>query len=64
MISVGFYKNNRLRLGVKTNKGILDVEAASIKFPYIKNVPKSVNELISLGEQAKQGLMKLNWLEL
>lgn len=59
MISVGFYKNNRLRLGVKTNKGILDVEAASIKFPYIKNVPKSVNELISLGEQAKQGLMKL-----
>ncbi|MED1471408.1 fumarylacetoacetate hydrolase family protein [Bacillus salipaludis] len=59
MITVTFYKNDRLVLGVKTNRGVLDIEAAYVKFPYINNIPKTVFELVTLGETAKQGLQRL-----
>jgi 2-keto-4-pentenoate hydratase/2-oxohepta-3-ene-1,7-dioic acid hydratase in catechol pathway len=59
MITVTFYKEDRLSLGVKTTKGILDIEAASKKFPFIKNVPKTVFDLISQGESAQQGWQRL-----
>lgn len=59
MITVTFYKDEQLVLGVKTNRGILDTEAASTRFPYIKDIPKTVLELITGGERAKQGLKRL-----
>jgi 2-keto-4-pentenoate hydratase/2-oxohepta-3-ene-1,7-dioic acid hydratase in catechol pathway len=58
MISVTFYKGNRLVLGIKTEKGILDVEAASMKFPSI-NVPRSVYDLITEGESLQQEISRL-----
>lgn len=59
MISTTFYKDDRLVLGIKTNKGILDVEAASLKFPFIQDLPKTVSELISHDTKAKQALSRL-----
>jgi 2-keto-4-pentenoate hydratase/2-oxohepta-3-ene-1,7-dioic acid hydratase in catechol pathway len=58
MISVTFYKGNRLALGIKTEKGILDVEAASMKFPS-NNFPRSVYDLITEGENLQQEISKL-----
>jgi 2-keto-4-pentenoate hydratase/2-oxohepta-3-ene-1,7-dioic acid hydratase in catechol pathway len=59
MITVTFYKEKELRLGVKTDKGILDIEAAIVKFSKIGDIPISVEELISKGEKGKQALEKL-----
>lgn len=59
MISVTFFKEDRLALGIKTAKGILDVEAASNNYPFINNVPKTVTELISHGEHAQKVLSRL-----
>jgi 2-keto-4-pentenoate hydratase/2-oxohepta-3-ene-1,7-dioic acid hydratase in catechol pathway len=59
MITVTFYKDDRLVLGIKTEKGILDVEAASLKIPSKKDVPRSVNDLINQGEKAQQEILKL-----
>lgn len=59
MISVTFYKGNRLVLGIKTEKGILDVEAASMKFPSINNVSRSVYDLITEGENLQQKISRL-----
>lgn len=59
MISVTFFKEDRLALGIKTAKGILDVEAASNTYPFINNVPKTVTELISHGEHAQKVLSRL-----
>ncbi|WP_246147056.1 fumarylacetoacetate hydrolase family protein [Bacillus massilioanorexius] len=54
MISVTFYKDKRLVLGIKTEKGILDVEAASTKFPYINNIPLSVYDLINIEDMHEE----------
>jgi 2-keto-4-pentenoate hydratase/2-oxohepta-3-ene-1,7-dioic acid hydratase in catechol pathway len=59
MITVTFRKDNRLVLGVKTEKGILDVQAAAAKQPVSGNVPVSVSDLISRGEEGKQALARL-----
>lgn len=59
MITVTFYKDNQLRFGVKTDKGILDVEAAIAKFPELVDTPISVPELISKGEKGKQALARI-----
>ncbi|QIZ06450.1 fumarylacetoacetate hydrolase family protein [Priestia megaterium] len=59
MITVTFYKEKELRLGVQTDKGILDVEAAIVKFSKLDDIPISVGELISKGEKGKQALEKL-----
>src|SRR4051812_38705160 len=59
MISVTFYKGHRLVLGVKTHKGILDVEAAASKFPFINNVPITSFDLITQGDSSKQALLRL-----
>lgn len=59
MISVTFYKGNQLVLGIKTEKGILDVEAASMTFPSIKDVPRSVYDLITEGETLQQEISRL-----
>lgn len=58
MITVTFYNDNRFILGVKTDKGILDVEAAIAKFPEL-DAPISVQGLISKGEKGKQELARL-----
>jgi 2-keto-4-pentenoate hydratase/2-oxohepta-3-ene-1,7-dioic acid hydratase in catechol pathway len=59
MITVTFYKENQLRLGVKTEKGILDVEAAITKFTKLDDIPFSVRDLISKGVKGKQSLARL-----
>ncbi|MFP3126176.1 fumarylacetoacetate hydrolase family protein [Ectobacillus funiculus] len=59
MITVTFYKEKELRLGVKTDKGILDIEAAIVKLSKLDDIPISVGELISKGETGKQALEKL-----
>ncbi|MEH7125184.1 fumarylacetoacetate hydrolase family protein [Bacillus sp. JJ1532] len=59
MISVTFVKGDRLALGIKTDKGILDVEAAANNYPFINNVPKTVTELINHGEHAQKVLSRL-----
>lgn len=64
MITVTFYKEDRLVLGARTDRGILDIEAASAKFPFIDGVPKTVNELITQEETAQQALERLMELSL
>jgi 2-keto-4-pentenoate hydratase/2-oxohepta-3-ene-1,7-dioic acid hydratase in catechol pathway len=59
MITVTFYKENQLRLGVKTDNGILDVESAIVKFSNIEDIPLDVRDLISKGEKGKQALARL-----
>lgn len=58
MITVIFHKDQRLHLGVKTEKGILDVEAALAVYPEV-DVPVSVVEVIAKGEEGKQSLSRL-----
>ncbi|MEW9669887.1 fumarylacetoacetate hydrolase family protein [Ammoniphilus sp. 3BR4] len=58
MITVTFIKDQKTLLGVKTEKGIMDVEAASVHYPEVQ-APLSVKELISRGEEGKQALMTL-----
>lgn len=59
MITVIFRKDEQLALGVKTDKGIFDVEAAIHKHPEVRNVPHSVSALISQGEEGEQRLNRL-----
>ncbi|USG67379.1 fumarylacetoacetate hydrolase family protein [Brevibacillus ruminantium] len=59
MITVAFRKENGLALGVKTEKGILDVQAAVEQHPEWSGVPVSVSDLISGGEESKQALSRL-----
>jgi 2-keto-4-pentenoate hydratase/2-oxohepta-3-ene-1,7-dioic acid hydratase in catechol pathway len=58
MITITFQKDQRLHLGVKTEKGILDVEAALAVYPEV-DVPLSVAELIAKGESGKKSLARL-----
>jgi 2-keto-4-pentenoate hydratase/2-oxohepta-3-ene-1,7-dioic acid hydratase in catechol pathway len=59
MITLTFRKENGLALGVKTEKGILDVQAAKTMYPDFGDVPSSVSNLISRGEEGKQALARL-----
>lgn len=59
MITVTFRKENGLSLGVKTDKGILDVQAAAQKHPEWGSVPATVSALISGGEESKRALARL-----
>lgn len=54
MITVTFIKENQLVLGIKTEKGILDVEAALLAFPEEAQVPRTVAELIQQGMEARE----------
>lgn len=54
MITVTFYKEDKLVLGVKTDKGIFDVQAAANE-----NAPTTVAELIAQGEAGKRALEDL-----
>ncbi|WNC13776.1 fumarylacetoacetate hydrolase family protein [Brevibacillus brevis] len=59
MITVAFTKNREIALGVKTDKGILDVQSALAKYPGESDAPTSVADLISGGEPSKQALARL-----
>jgi 2-keto-4-pentenoate hydratase/2-oxohepta-3-ene-1,7-dioic acid hydratase in catechol pathway len=59
MITVVFKKNDHLSLGVKTEKGIFDVEEAISKFPDLKNVPVTVSQIIEFAETGKEALASL-----
>jgi hypothetical protein len=58
VITVIFQKDRQLHLGVKTAKGILDVEAALALYLEV-DVPISVAEVIAKGEAGKQSLTRL-----
>ncbi|MED4584343.1 fumarylacetoacetate hydrolase family protein [Brevibacillus choshinensis] len=60
MITVAFHKQDGIALGVKTEKGILDVRAAASQHPAEwSHVPLSVEALIAGGAEAKQLLARL-----
>ncbi|MGG1658491.1 fumarylacetoacetate hydrolase family protein [Brevibacillus sp. NRS-1366] len=59
MISVTFVKDDELVLGIKTEKGILDVEAALLQFPEVTNVPRTVAELINQGDEGAESFAQL-----
>ncbi|MCF6092422.1 fumarylacetoacetate hydrolase family protein [Microaerobacter geothermalis] len=59
MISLTFKKGDRLALGIKTDKGILDVERAVAYLQGLQQVPTSAGELIWKGEEGKQALTQL-----
>lgn len=58
MITVTFYKSEQLCIGVKTEKGILDVAAALAVYPD-QQAPASVSTLLAGGETGKEQLAKL-----
>lgn len=49
-----FYKNSKLALGIKTKKGVIDVEAAGVK-----DVPTTMSELLPMGLRGLQALRVL-----
>ncbi len=59
MITVTFQTGEGLSLGVKTDKGILDVKAAVSKYADFKDAPVSASELITRGEEGNALLSKL-----
>ena len=59
MITVTFKNDERLTLGVKTEKGVLDVEAALAKFPEAEGCPTTAMELIKAGKEGEQKLAAL-----
>ncbi|WP_047152442.1 fumarylacetoacetate hydrolase family protein [Aneurinibacillus tyrosinisolvens] len=58
MITVTFEKDGKWGLGVKTEKGILDVEAF-LALEDAQSIPVSVTEVIQQGESGKQALSQL-----
>ncbi|GEN36666.1 MULTISPECIES: fumarylacetoacetate hydrolase family protein [Aneurinibacillus] len=58
MITVTFEKNGAWHLGVKTEKGILDVSAFAEETG-AEGVPLSVDQVIKSGEEGKQALSRL-----
>jgi 2-keto-4-pentenoate hydratase/2-oxohepta-3-ene-1,7-dioic acid hydratase in catechol pathway len=55
-----FYKNNRLALGIKTDAGVVDVEAAAAQLPSAPSrVPLNVHEAIEGGAEAAKNLQSL-----
>ncbi|QQK78439.1 fumarylacetoacetate hydrolase family protein [Salicibibacter cibarius] len=61
MKTVNFYKNDRIMLGVKTEIGILDVEAAAneLMITNKSDIPLSIDELLMNREIGQQALMSL-----
>lgn len=59
MKTVVFQRNNQFKLGVKTEKGILDVEAAVNKFSDFRGIPVNTSDLLYSGEQGKEDLNSL-----
>lgn len=59
MITVAFYKQGEVALGVKTERGILDVQAAAAQYPQWSEVPTSVAALLAQGAEGKQRLARL-----
>ena len=54
---VNFYVEDNVRLGIKTEKGIIDVEKAALE--YSIHVPSTVEQLIFEGEKSLLQLEKL-----
>ncbi|WP_284037852.1 fumarylacetoacetate hydrolase family protein [Neobacillus sp. 114] len=63
MILLTFYKRELLRLGIKTERGIFDVEAAASKLPHIQSAPKTTAELIAFGPEKLLELLDLSNME-
>ncbi|WP_301173188.1 fumarylacetoacetate hydrolase family protein [Brevibacillus nitrificans] len=59
MITVAFYKQDRIALGVRTEKGILDVQAAVSRNKEWSDAPTTVEALLNGGEKSRQLLAKL-----
>lgn len=59
MILLNFQRYQQFCLGVKTEKGILDVEKASHRFPNLKDVPHTTMQLIQSGELGKKAIEQL-----
>jgi 2-keto-4-pentenoate hydratase/2-oxohepta-3-ene-1,7-dioic acid hydratase in catechol pathway len=59
MITLTFKKEEKLVLGIKTEQGILDVEAVVSKFPELRDFPTTVKDLIAKGEKGKNELLSL-----
>lgn len=59
MITVAFFKQGEMVLGVKTKKGILDVQAVAAQHPEWSQVPTSVEALIEGGAKSRQWLARL-----
>lgn len=59
MKTVMFRQGARLVLGVKTEKGILDVEAAVAQFPGSDATPSTFAQLLAQGEAGKEALARL-----
>lgn len=58
MITVTFRTENGLKLGLKTEQGIVDVQAALAKYPEV-SAPATAMELIARGEEGNQALSHL-----
>lgn len=59
MITVAFHKQDGIALGVKTQKGILDVQAAAAKASEWSQVPATVEALLAGGAEGGQLLARL-----
>ncbi|MBP1932684.1 fumarylacetoacetate hydrolase family protein [Ammoniphilus resinae] len=59
MKTVSYRKDNQVLLGVKTDKGILDVAAAVAKYSEFASAPTSAMELIDRGQEGNDLLAKL-----
>ncbi|MDR7316912.1 fumarylacetoacetate hydrolase family protein [Brevibacillus nitrificans] len=59
MITVSFYKQDGIALGVRTERGILDVQAAASRFAEWSDAPATIEALIDGGDKSRQLLDKL-----
>ncbi|RNB79057.1 FAA hydrolase family protein [Brevibacillus nitrificans] len=59
MITVSFYKQDGVALGVRTERGILDVQAAASRFTEWSDAPVTIEALIDGGDKSRQLLDKL-----
>jgi 2-keto-4-pentenoate hydratase/2-oxohepta-3-ene-1,7-dioic acid hydratase in catechol pathway len=59
MITVTFKKEEKLVLGIKSEQGILDVEAAISKFPELSDFPMTLMDVMAKGERGKNELLSL-----
>ncbi|GED31712.1 fumarylacetoacetate hydrolase family protein [Brevibacillus centrosporus] len=59
MITVSFYKQDGIALGVRTERGILDVQAAASRFTEWSDAPVTIEALIDGGDKSRQLLDKL-----
>lgn len=59
MITVSFYKQDGIALGVRTGRGILDVQAAASRFTEWSDAPVTIEALIDGGDKSRQLLDRL-----